>query len=151
MHSTIRTTVNRSLIALAFMLGAATVVPVATSYATDPADTDTNTANCNDGLGVKSGLKCTKSADQKANIGPVLKTVTDVLLFILGAIAVIMIIIGGIKYTISNGDSSQVTSAKNTILYAVIGLVVALLAYAIVGFVIDSFVPGGASGTRKTT
>lgn len=67
------------------------------------------------------------------------KTITDVLLFALGAIAVIMIIIGGIRYVISGGDSSAVTGAKNTILYAVIGLVVAVLAYAIVNFVISSF------------
>jgi hypothetical protein len=74
-------------------------------------------------------------ADLRANI----KIVTNTLLFILGAVAVIMIVLGGIKYTISNGDTSQVTSAKNTILYAVIGLIVAILAYAIVNFVIDRF------------
>lgn len=68
-----------------------------------------------------------------------IKTIVNVMLFILGAIAVIMIIIGGIRYAISNGDQNQLTSAKNTILYAVIGLIVAILAYAIVNFVIDSF------------
>ena len=50
-----------------------------------------------------------------------------------------MMIIGGIRYVISNGDSSQITSAKNTIMYAVIGLVVALLAYAIVNFIVVQF------------
>ena len=65
-----------------------------------------------------------------------LKDVINLLLFIIGAIAVIMIIIGGIKYTTSNGDQAQVTSAKNTILYAVVGLVVAIMAYAIVNFVL---------------
>ena len=68
-----------------------------------------------------------------------MKTIVNVMLFILGAIAVIMIVIGGIRYTTSNGDSSQITGAKNTILYAVVGLVVAILAYAIVNFVITSF------------
>jgi hypothetical protein len=77
------------------------------------------------------------TADSKG-LTDMIKTIVNVLLFILGAIAVIMIIFGGIKYTISNGDSSQVTSAKNTILYAVVGLVVAILAYAIVNFVISS-------------
>ena len=56
---------------------------------------------------------------------------------IIGAVSVVMLIIGGIRYTTSQGDSSAVTSAKNTILYAVIGLVVAILAYAIVNFVVD--------------
>ena len=76
-------------------------------------------------------------ADSKG-LTDMIKTIVNVLLFLLGAIAVIMIIFGGIKYTTSNGDSSQVTSAKNTILYAVVGLVVAILAYAIVNFVISS-------------
>jgi hypothetical protein len=58
---------------------------------------------------------------------------------ILGAVAVIMIVIGGIKYTISQGDSSALTSAKNTILYSVIGLVVAIFATAIIGFVSSYF------------
>ena len=51
----------------------------------------------------------------------------------------IMIVIGGIKYTTSNGDASAVSGAKNTILYAVIGLLVAISAYAIVNFVVAKF------------
>ena len=134
----------------------AVALPAAPAYAGTTTDTDDNTAQCttNDAttIGVKSGIKCAKSADQKGNLGNVLEVVTNVLLFIIGAISVIMIIIGGIKYTISNGDSAQITSAKNTILYAVIGLIVALLAYAIVNFVIDSFVkPAGVSAQEKTT
>lgn len=70
----------------------------------------------------------------------IFKTITNVLLFIVGAISVIMLIIGGIRYTISGGDSSQVTSAKNTILYAIIGIIVSLLAFAVVNFVLTSFV-----------
>lgn len=69
----------------------------------------------------------------------VFRTVTNVLLFIIGAIAVIMLIIGGIRYVLSGGDQAQVTSAKNTILYAIIGIVVAILAFAAVDFVIESF------------
>lgn len=68
-----------------------------------------------------------------------IKTIVNVMLFILGAIAVIMIIIGGIRYATSNGDPSSIKGAKDTILYAVIGLIVAIMAYAIVGFVIDAF------------
>lgn len=72
----------------------------------------------------------------------VFKTIVNVLLYVIGAVSVIMLIIGGIRYTISQGDSGAVTSAKNTILYAVIGIVVAILAYAIVNFVIGSFIKG---------
>jgi TRAP-type C4-dicarboxylate transport system permease small subunit len=62
-------------------------------------------------------------------------TISDILIFVLGAVAVVMIIIGGFRYVTSNGDQNTVTGAKNTILYAIIGIVVALLAYAIVKFV----------------
>ncbi len=65
-------------------------------------------------------------------------TVTSILLFIIGAISVIMIIVGGIKYVVSNGDSGKVKAAKDTIMYAVVGLVIALLAYAIVSFVLTN-------------
>lgn len=66
------------------------------------------------------------------------KNVINMLLFILGVIAVISIIIGGIMYTTSNGDQGNVKRAKDTIMYAVIGLVVAILAFAIVTFVVSN-------------
>ena len=65
--------------------------------------------------------------------------VIQLVMTILGAVAVIMIVIGGIKYTISQGDRSALTRAKNTILYSVIGLVVAIFATAIIGFVSSYF------------
>lgn len=68
-----------------------------------------------------------------------IKTIVNILLYLLGAIAVIMIVIGGIRYSTSNGDASAVKGAKDTILYAVIGLVVAILAYAIVNFFVGAF------------
>ncbi|MBC7764474.1 hypothetical protein H7Y29_02040 [Microbacteriaceae bacterium] len=89
---------------------------------------------------IKAGVSASGGTSSKTDIGDLIKTVVSVLLFLLGAIAVIMIVIGGIKYTTSNGDSSAVTSAKNTILYAVVGLIVALMAYAIVNFIVDKFV-----------
>ncbi|PID31346.1 hypothetical protein CR983_01655 [Candidatus Saccharibacteria bacterium] len=74
-------------------------------------------------------------------------TITNILLFVIGAIAVIMIVIGGLRYVISGGDASQVSAAKNTILYAIVGIIVALLAYAAVNFVIGSFIGGSAGGS----
>ncbi|MBR3353245.1 hypothetical protein IKG49_01490 [Candidatus Saccharibacteria bacterium] len=68
----------------------------------------------------------------------IFKQVTNVILYIVGIIAVIMLIIGGIRYVVSGGDSKKVTDAKNTILYAIIGLVIAFLAFAIVNFVISA-------------
>lgn len=89
---------------------------------------------------VSAGLNATGGTSSKTNINDVIKTVVDVLLFVISAISVIMIIIGGIKYTTSQGDSSAVKSAKDTILYAVIGLMVAIFAFAIVNFVVTHFI-----------
>lgn len=68
----------------------------------------------------------------------VLNTIINVALYIIGFVAVVMLILGGFQYTTSSGDASKVTKAKNTILYGIIGLVVAILAYAIVNFVLAS-------------
>jgi glucose uptake protein GlcU len=96
-----------------------------------------------DTVSLSNGANCAKGADQSAKlfgVGGVFTTITNVLLFIIGAISVIMLIIGGIRYTVSGGDQNAVTAAKNTILYAVIGLLVAIFAYAIVSFVVDQFI-----------
>lgn len=68
----------------------------------------------------------------------IFKQITNTILYIIGIIAVIVLIIGGIKYVVSGGDSKKVTDAKNTVLYAIIGLVIAFLAFAIVNFVISA-------------
>lgn len=102
--------------------------------------------------GVQNGANSARGNDQPLDLfgnNGTFATITNVLLFIIGAVAVIMIVIGGMRYVLSGGDSSQITSAKNTILYAIIGIIVAILAYAAVNFVIGSFAPGsGSSGTN---
>ena len=67
------------------------------------------------------------------------KQFVNIFLFAVGALSVIMLIWGGIRYTTSAGDSNKVTAAKNTVLYAIVGLVIAILAYAFVNMVIDKF------------
>jgi len=92
--------------------------------------------------GLAGGATSAKGDDQQENLfgdGGIFQTITNVMLYVIGAVSVIMLIIGGIRYVVSGGDSGAVTSAKNTILYAVIGIVVAILAYALVNFVITSF------------
>lgn len=78
-------------------------------------------------------------ADQDAGgqVDNIIVTVINIFSLVVGVIAVIMIIIGGLKYITSAGDSGNVTSAKNTILYAVIGLVIVALAQVIVRFVLE--------------
>lgn len=99
-------------------------------------------------LSLQAGADSAQGTDQQGTAsslfgeggqGGVFRTITNVMLFLIGAISVIMLIIGGIRYVVSGGDSSAVQGAKNTILYAIVGVVVAILAYAVVNFVIGSF------------
>ena len=92
--------------------------------------------------GANSARGAQQPSDLFGNAG-VFSEISSVLLFIVGAVAVIMIVIGGLRYVVSGGDASQVQGAKNTILYALVGIIIAILAYAAVNFVINSFVPGG--------
>lgn len=67
----------------------------------------------------------------------ILTKATRLVAIVVGIAAVIMIIIGGIQYVVSSGDPTNVTNAKNTVFYAIIGLVVALLAQGIIAFVLN--------------
>lgn len=86
---------------------------------------------------LNKGVNEIDSGTSPDKLTDLVKNVVNILLFIVGVAAVVMIIIGGLRYVTSSGDSSQVTAAKNTVLYSVVGLVVAALAYAIVNFVVD--------------
>lgn len=72
------------------------------------------------------------------SLGGFFHAIANALIFVVGGASVIMVIIGGLKYVVSMGHPKRVENAKNTILYAIIGLVVALCSYAIVNFVIAS-------------
>ena len=72
-------------------------------------------------------------------VNTIIGIVTDVLIFMVGAISVIVLIIGGLRYILSGGNATSVQGAKNTILYAVVGLVVSISAFAIVQFVFLQF------------
>ena len=86
---------------------------------------DTSAAGCNTGSNSKDFKKV--AAD-----------IVNVLSVIVGIIAVIMIIVGGFRYITSGGDSGNVSSAKNTLIYAIVGLVIVALAQFIVHFVLDA-------------
>ena len=70
-----------------------------------------------------------------SSITTIFSGIANALIFLVGSVSVIMIIIGGLRYVIANGDAKAVGDAKNTVLYAVIGIIVAISAYAIVQFV----------------
>ena len=67
----------------------------------------------------------------------IIRLIVNIFSLIVGVIAVIMIIIGGLKYITSGGDSGNISGAKNTILYAVVGLVVVALSQFVVRFVLN--------------
>lgn len=134
------------------LIGMALGLMVASFGSTAMLSTNTYAAACSNGGStgsVASGSpadiisqgSCDTQSDtsNQKSLGVQIKIVTNILLFVLGAIAVIMIVIGGIRYATSNGDSSSTKAAKDTILYAVVGLVVAIAAYSIVNFVINQF------------
>jgi hypothetical protein len=85
---------------------------------------------------IRDGVNSANPGTGPTSIDSVITDVINVALWAIGILSVIMLIFGGIRYTVSGGDSNKVTAAKNTILYAVIGIVVAMLAYAIVNFVL---------------
>ena len=75
----------------------------------------------------------------------VFSRITNTVLLIVGLISVIMLVYGGLRYILSGGDSKKVTDAKNTVLYAIIGLIISMLAYAIVHFVLNSVIGVGTT------
>jgi hypothetical protein len=76
------------------------------------------------------------SDDADSSVATIINTVIDIFSIIVGAVSVIMIIFGGLRYITSAGDSANVTAARNTILYAVVGLVIVIFAQTIVKFVV---------------
>ncbi len=83
---------------------------------------------------IKQGVDITGT--ESTSVDSAVKATIDILSVVVGVIAVIMIIIGGLKYVTSNGDSNSISSAKNTIIYALIGIVVVAIAQSVVRFVL---------------
>ena len=103
---------------------------------------------------VVSGKTAVCSGDSK-NATNIAKNIISILLWVVGIAAVIVIIYAGITFVTAAGNPSAITRAKTMIIYAVIGLAVAILSYAIVNFVINTSsgkgVGGGSSGSSGTS
>ena len=94
------------------------------------------TTGNNGTIKVDGGLDGGKGSDLSTAVIGIINGVVAVL----GLVAVVVIIIGGINYMTSSGDAGKVKKAKDTILYGVIGLVICVLAFAIVNFVISNII-----------
>jgi hypothetical protein len=92
-----------------------------------------------EGVSVVAGGSCSNESTGP-DVNTIINTVINLLSWIIGVIAVIMIIYGGFKFVTSAGDSGKVTSARSTIIYALIGLVVVAFAQTIVKFVLGQFI-----------
>ena len=87
----------------------------------------------------ENGTDCEAGVEiANEQISDLIATAIDLFSLVIGIIAVVMIMVGGVKYITSQGESGNVTAAKNTILYAIIGLVIVALAQLIVRFVLGT-------------
>lgn len=124
-------TLLMTLIMLLFFYGS--VVPVWANH------TPAHTA-CQ-GINAAGSTNCDDLEGAKSGINETVKNVINLLLYAVGIAAVIMLVIGAIKYVVSGGDQQAVASAKNTIIYSIVGLVIAIMAFAIVNFVLGRVSP----------
>lgn len=123
------------------MLLAPVAVPVGVSAADSNPDTSIQGNLCqgadfNATITTDDATCATTTQDAGTNVNELIADVVNIFSLVVGVVAVIMIIVGGFKYITSGGESSNVTGAKNTILYAIIGLVIVALAQFIVRFVL---------------
>lgn len=116
--------------------GAGLAVPA--YAASDPSVEAAKASSC---AGIGGTYKDGKCETGTASLNGVVANVVNILSWLVGIAAVIMIMVGGFRYVTAGGDSGKLGSAKNTIIYAVIGLVIVALAQTIVKFVIKQTVP----------
>ncbi len=104
------------------------------------AQIDTSTPDIQGSLGqgtcLSSQGECAEE-DASEEVDNIVATVINIFSWVVGVTAVIMIIVGGFQYITSGGDTGKVTTAKNTILFAIVGLVIVALAQVIVRFVVE--------------
>ncbi len=100
-----------------------------------PTFADSICSNANISAEAKKASGCRSGTDDQ--FATVIQNILYTIIGVLGIVAVIYVVIGGIGYMTSAGDAGKAQKARQTILYAVIGLVVCALAFAIVNFVIE--------------
>jgi hypothetical protein len=119
-------------------LSFATLTPVAVQADDPPPPPPPPKSHVQDGLNAAGGSAADYDSSEKGTFRSTLQKIINILLFIIGIIAVIVIVISGIQYVTSGGNAEQASKAKNGIIFAVVGIIVAVMAYAIVGFVVDN-------------
>ncbi len=133
MFKKIQTIVLSLIMAFSFVSVSAPVMVSAQTSIADQVCTGVLNTSGEDASGVSS---CDEESDN--SFGTIITKVINIFSILIGSVSVIMIIIGGFRYIISGGDQNNVTAAKNTIMYAIIGLVVVLFSQVIVRFVLTN-------------
>lgn len=99
--------------------------------------------------GASAGISAARGDNTPSNLvngdSSIIKRAINIMLFAVGVLSVVMLIFGGFRYVISGGKKESVTNAKNTILYAIVGLLVAVFAYAIINFILGAALSGGST------
>ena len=99
--------------------------------------------------GASAGIGAARGDNTPSNLvngdSAIIKRAINIMLFAVGVLSVVMLIFGGFRYVISGGKKESVTNAKNTILYAIVGLLVAVFAYAIINFILGAALSGGST------
>lgn len=134
-----------SFLAGALLVAAPLVAPVAV-YAVDIGECVGQGVDINGAIGEDCLSTSNDAGTGNTDITNVIKLIVNIFSIVVGFLAVIMIIWGGLRYITSGGDSGKITTAKNTIIYALIGLVIVALAQFIVRFVLSKASNLGTSG-----
>jgi len=147
-------TLNKTLVFVATtVIMAGTMFPVLSSsrvYAATPDPTTRARDAACAGVGLPTGDNGCDVPAGSRDASSIVGTIVNILSIVVGILAVIFIIIGGIKYITSSGEANNITSAKNTIMFAIVGLVVVALAQLIVRFVLGRITKSDSSACSSS-
>jgi hypothetical protein len=132
-------------IILSLILTISLALPLVASASAAPITTSTQCPGSTTSQGqILEGVGETGSHCDSSGVSSLLSTIVGILSYVVGAVAILMVIVSGFKYITSGGDSAKVGNAKNTLIYAVIGVAVAALAQLMVHYVLSK---AGTVGT----
>ena len=131
-------TLSLRTIAASIALMAALLLPAFAFTGIANAQTEPSEGLCSGiGFADPNNDGCGTAEEGDEAVQTIIGTIVNILSIVVGAVSVIMIIVGGLRYITSSGDSGNVQAAKNTILYAIVGLIIVVFAQVIVRFVVN--------------
>ena len=128
----------KKIAAFLLMLG---ITAASFIYATQPAiaANDWNKEACNS---ADEAQKAALGCEMNATAPSVVEGIINGVITVIGIVAVIVVVVGGQRFIVSQGDPGKITAARGMIIYGLVGLIVALLAFAVVNFVLTGVFGG---------